>query len=103
MEREPQSENQRKQKERQVLRPYKRTKNAIKCKSDGDTNCNWCTQNNFQSLIRELEELELEKQAEIIQTIRFLKSARILRRVLEICYHSDSSERQSVNTGVKKL
>ena len=34
----PQIENQRKQKERPVLRPVKRTKNVV---DDGNTSCNW--------------------------------------------------------------
>ena len=46
----PQSENQRKQKERQVLRPYQTTKNAVKHEGDGDTNCNWHTRNSPQRL-----------------------------------------------------
>ena len=46
----PQSENQRKWKKRQVLRPYQRTKNAMEYESGGDTNCNWCTRNDPQGL-----------------------------------------------------
>ena len=37
---EPQSQNQRKRKERQVLEPCKRTKKAIGHEDDGDTNSN---------------------------------------------------------------
>ena len=35
-----QNENQRKQKERKILKPCQRTKEAVEHKSDGDTNCN---------------------------------------------------------------
>ena len=38
---------------------------------------------------------------ETIQTTAFLRSARILWRVLETCCHSNSSERPSANTDVK--
>ena len=38
---------------------------------------------------------------EIIQTIALLRTARILGRVLEICCHSDSSEKPSANADVK--
>ena len=37
---EPQSENQRKQKERQVLGPCQRTEKAVEHVSNGDTNWN---------------------------------------------------------------
>ena len=37
----PQSENQRKRKERQIPGPCLRTKKAEEHKDDGDTNCNW--------------------------------------------------------------
>ena len=39
----PQSENQNKQKETQVLGPCQGTIKAMK--HDGDINCNWCTRN----------------------------------------------------------
>ena len=42
----PQSENQRKRKKRQVLRPCHRTKKAGEQKSNGDTDCKWRTWNN---------------------------------------------------------
>ena len=40
-------------------------------------------------------------RAEIIQTSALLRSARILRRVLETCFHSDSSEKALANASVK--
>ena len=55
-----------------------------------------------KGLIRGLEELEIGGQAEIIQTTA-LRLARILKRVLETCCHSDSNERPSANAGVKNL
>ena len=54
-----------------------------------------------KSLERELEELEISGQIETNQSTTLLKSARILRRVEETCYHSDSSERPSAKAGVK--
>ena len=46
----PHSENQRKQKERQVLRSCQRTKKAMEYESDSDTNRYWYTRNNSQRL-----------------------------------------------------
>ena len=45
-------ENQRKQKERQVLEPRKRTKKAVGHEGDGDANCNWHTWNSPQRLCK---------------------------------------------------
>ena len=56
-----------------------------------------------KELIEGLEDLEIKGQVETIQTTVLLRSVRILRRVLETCYHSDSSERPSANADVKKL
>ena len=38
-------ENQRKRKERQVLRPCQRTKKPLELEGNGDTNCKWCALN----------------------------------------------------------
>ena len=78
-----QSKNQRKQKERRVLEPCQRTKKAVEHhEGDGDTSCNWCAWNGPQML--RVGGLEIEGQIETIQTTALLRSARILRRVLEI-------------------
>ena len=53
------------------------------------------------SLVRGPEKLDIEVRAETIHTTAVLKSTRILRRVLETCCHSDSSERPSTNAVVK--
>ena len=37
------SKNQRKQKKRQIVRSWQRTKKAMEHEGVGDTNCNWCT------------------------------------------------------------
>ena len=71
--------------------------------SDVDTNCNWCTRNNPQTFGKVAGELEIGGRAETIKTTAVLRSARILSRVLETCRHSDSSERPSANSTVKKL
>ena len=68
---------------------------------DGDTNCNWCTWNNPQVLVKELEDLEIRGLMETIQTITLSRSTRILRRVLETCCHSNSREKPSANASVK--
>ena len=52
-------------------------------------------------LVQGPEELEIRGRMETIQTTALLISARILRRVLETRYHSDSSGKPSANAGVK--
>ena len=54
-------------------------------------------------LVKGLEDLEIRGQMEIIQTTTLLTTARILRRVMETCCHSNFSERPSAKTDVKKL
>ena len=51
-------------------------------------------------LVKGYEDLEIRGRVETFRTTTFLKSARILRRVLETC-HSNSRERQSADTDVK--
>ena len=46
---------------------------------EGDTNCNWCAHN----IVRGLGDLEIRGQEKTIQTTALLRSARILRKVLE--------------------
>ena len=50
---------------------------------DGDTSCYWCTGNSPKGLLKELEDLEIRRQEDTIQTTALLRSTRILRRVLE--------------------
>ena len=45
-----QRENQRKRKERQIFRPYQRTKKAVEQEANCDTNCNWSSWNCHQIL-----------------------------------------------------
>ena len=52
-------------------------------------------------LLKGLEDLEVGGRVETIQTITLLRMARILKRVLETCYQSDSSEKPSANVDVK--
>ena len=52
-------------------------------KVDGDTNCNWCPWNNPQILIKRLKDFEIIGQIETILIAESLRSARILRRILE--------------------
>ena len=65
-------------------------------KSDSDTNCNWCACYSYQKIGTGTGE-----RVETIQTTTLLRSVRILRRVLEICCHLDSSGKPSANAGVK--
>ena len=66
--------------------------------SDGDTNYNWCSRND---LGKERKGLEVGGWTETIKTTVLLRSARILRKVLETCGDSRSSERLSANADVK--
>ena len=56
-----------------------------------------------KGLLKGLEDLEVGGQVETIQTTALLRTARILRRVLETCCNSDSGEKLSANADVKKL
>ena len=51
--------------------------------------------------VKGLEDFEIRGQMETIQTTALLRSARILRWVLETCSHSDTSEKPLSNSGVK--
>ena len=54
-----------------------------KYESDGNTNYNCYTWRNLQRLVKGQGDLEIRGQVETIQTTALLKSAKILRRVLE--------------------
>ena len=54
-----------------------------------------------KGLLKGLEDLEVGGRVETIQTTALLRTARILRRVLETC-HSNSSERASAKPDAKK-
>ena len=54
-----------------------------------------------KGLLKGLEDLEIGGRVETIQMTALLTTARILRRVLETCYHSNFSEKPSANTDVK--
>ena len=54
-----------------------------------------------KGLLKGLEDLDVGGRAETIQTTALLRRAKILRRVLETCCHSNSSERPSGNADVK--
>ena len=52
-------------------------------------------------MVKELEDLEIKGQEEIMQTTALLRLTKILRKIQETCCHSDSSEKPSANAGVK--
>ena len=57
-----------------------------------------------KGLLKDLEDLEIGGRVETIQTTALLRTARILRRVMETwrtCCHSNSSVKPSVNADVK--
>ena len=53
-----------------------------------------------RGLSKGLKDLEVGGRVETIRTTAILRTARILRRVLENRYHSNSSERPSANADV---
>ena len=54
-----------------------------------------------KGLLKGLEGLEVGGRVETIQKTALLRTARILRRVLETCCHSDFSEKPSAIADVK--
>ena len=56
----------------------------------------------LKGLEKGLGESEIWGRIETIETTALLRSARILRRVLEICSHAESCERPSAFISVKK-
>ena len=54
-----------------------------------------------KGLSKELEDLEIRRWGETIQTTAFFRTARILRKVLETCCNSNPIERPSAKTDVK--
>ena len=55
----------------------------------------------LKDLEKRLEELEIRERIKTIQTTALLRLARILRRVLKTCCHSDFREGSSVDAFVK--
>ena len=55
----------------------------------------------LKGLLKRLEDWEIGRRAETIQTEALLRAARILRRVEETSYHSNSSKRSSADADVK--
>ena len=54
-----------------------------------------------KGLVQGQEDLKIRGRGRLLQTTALLRLARILRRILETCCHSDSSERPSADTGEK--
>ena len=81
----PQGENQRKWKTGQVTGPYQRPKKMLgNRKVTVIPNVSGTLRTIPTGLKKRLEELEIRRRAGTIQSISLLRSARILRRVLEI-------------------
>ena len=70
----------------------------VEREGDGDTSCICCTWNRSE---KGMEQLEINGRIEIIQTTTLLKSAKILKRVLETWEDSDSSESTPAKAGVE--
>ena len=56
-----------------------------------------------KGLLKELEDLEVGGRVETIQTTTLLRTARILRRVLETCCHLNSNENPTTDADVKNF
>ena len=77
------SENQRKQKKRQVFGSNLRTEKAVEHNDYGSSNSNWCVCNGVKGLVKRLEELEIGGRTKTIQRTALMKLTRKLRRVQE--------------------
>ena len=88
---------QKKQKERQVLRPYQETKEAVKHEVYGDINYKWCAWNWPKHLGRRMEEMKIRRRIEVIESLLVMRAVRILRRDMNSV--SDSSEGPLTNAG----
>ena len=55
----------------------------MELEGDNYTNCDWCFGTVTKGLLKGLEDLEVGGRVESIQTTALLKTARILRRILE--------------------
>ena len=55
----------------------------------------------IKGLVQGVEDVEITGRVETIQATTLLRSARILRRVLETCCHLNPRERSSTNADVK--
>ena len=65
-------------------------------------NYKWSAQNRLpKDLVRGLEELETRGRTKTMQTTALLTLARLLRSVLKICNHQESSKRQLTKVGEK--
>ena len=60
-------------------------KKTVEHESDVYSNYNWCYWYSHERLIQRREELEIRGLVETIKTTALLRSARILRRILETC------------------
>ena len=65
------------------LGPYQITKKVMEHESDGDPNYNWCTRNGSQRFSKGTGRAGNRSTFEMFQTTEFLRSIKILRRVLE--------------------
>ena len=78
-----QSENKIKHQEKQVLRPWQRTKNAKEHEGKGDKNCSCRTSNGPQNLGDRTRIVVIRGRIVTIQITTILRSAKNLRVVLE--------------------
>ena len=81
---------------REMLKPMEN-------ESDGDINDNWHARYSHEMIGRGTGGHGNKRTSGGYQTTALLRSARILIRVLEICYYSYSSEKPSDNAGMKKF
>ena len=79
-----QNEIKEKWKDRQILGPCLRTEKVMEHEGHGNINCSWGIQNGPQQLRQATGGINGRIKT-IIQTTALLRSARILRRVLETC------------------
>ena len=72
-------------KDKQILGFYQRVEKAVVHEGDGDINCSWCVWKSSQKLQKETGGIGNQmKNWDHIDHTALLRSARILRKVLEI-------------------
>ena len=71
------SDNERKQKDGNIIGSCQRAEKAVEHKSDGDNSWSWCARKFPQGLEKRLEKLEIGERIKTIQTAALLRSVSI--------------------------
>ena len=98
------SENERKQKDRQILGSCQRAEKAMEYEGDSDTNNSWGIRNSSQELRKEIHSLEKRFKSRIYRPQHCWNQLEYWEeswKPEETCCHSDSSEGSPANDAMK--